>query len=102
MSKKPKISIEYDGSFPNLCRGKLSVIIDDGGLLNKVFNMDHCLASSGSVSFDENWLEHVTSGKWVWSFYDDSDIPKGFKPYMDATLEVINEQIPHGCCGGCV
>jgi hypothetical protein len=87
------IKIEYDGRFPNLCSGHLKVTIDgrewDFG--------KYCMTSGGSVSFDQNWSEHITSGPWSVAF------PEEFPDdYKDTILYLINLRIPHGCCGGCV
>jgi hypothetical protein len=89
-----KIEIKYNGSYPNLCRGKLTVIID--GI---VWDFpDYCLESGGSVSFDSEWHEVVSSGNWDVGKWPDN-FPDNVKP---AVLSAINEEIPLGCCGGCV
>jgi hypothetical protein len=88
------IKIDYNGRYPNLCSGTLVVTIGE-----KVWNFgENVLSSSGSVSFDEQWNEEVTSGPW-----GISDWPKGFpKKYRAVVEDAINDQIPWGCCGGCV
>lgn len=88
------IKIDYNGSFPNLCRGILKVTIDE-----KIWVFpNYCMESGGCVSFDDNMHEHVTSGSW-----SISDWPKDFpENYKQSTVDAINDQIPSGCCGGCV
>jgi hypothetical protein len=90
----PDIKIEYDGDYPNLCSGHLIITIDgivwDFGKYN--------LTSGGTVWFDDNWTEHVTSG--LWSVYE---WPDGFPANLvDDVLDAINDEISLGCCGGCI
>lgn len=90
------IRIKYDGRFPNLCRGHLKVWDDD-----KYYDFGkYCLCSGGNVWFDDNWSEHVEEGPWNLM---DEYIPKDFpKEKTSELLNIINSEIPHGCCGGCV
>ena len=88
------ITVEYDGSFPNLCRGHLIVRIN-----GKVYDFGkYCLASGGSVSFDSNWQEIVTSGPWS-IFEWPVEFPEEYKADV---IAAVNNKIPNGCCGGCV
>lgn len=90
------IEIKYDGAYPCLCSGNLYVKIN-----GKEYDFGTCyLQSGGSVTFTDDWEEEVTQGKWI---IDDDGWPDNFPlVYKDDVLEAINEQIPHGCCGGCV
>ena len=89
-----KTKIDYDGAYPNLCSGNLTVTIDE--IVYKFPN--HCLISGGSVSFTEDWNEVVTDGPW-----EISEWPEGFlEEYKCAVLNEVNHIIPWGCCGGCV
>ena len=82
--------ISYDGRYPNLCSGTLVLEID--GVIRKDFN----LCSGGSVWFDADWCEHVESGPWFVEVPDDL-------LYLRREIEdVVNMNVPHGCCGGCV
>lgn len=84
--------VSYDGAFPNLCSGTLVLKIN-----GEVRTMpDYCLHSGGGVYFDEDWNETVTSGRWSITLPDD------LEPLRDEIEECINENIPYGCCGGCV
>jgi hypothetical protein len=87
------IKIEYDGAWPNLCSGHLIVNIDD---MRYDFG-NHCLMSGGDVYFDDDWNETIKHGPWAVNF------PENFpEEYKKATIEAINDQIPWGCCGGCI
>jgi len=88
------IEIVYDGSFPNLCRGTLLAEVD-----GKLWEFPrHSLRSGGYVLFDDDWGEHISCGKW-----EVEEWPEGFPEEHKAAVEaVVNEEVPCGCCGGCV
>jgi len=84
----------YDGDYPNLCIGSLVLLVDN----IEIIFPNHCLSSGGFVSFDEHWNESVGSGEW-----SISEFPKGFPEELEQDAEdCVNENIPFGCCGGCV
>jgi len=89
-----KVEIEYDGEYPNLCRGNLRVkTLSDSWVFPAC-----CMVSGGEVSFDDDWHEDVTGGPWTINEW-----PEGFpKDLKEKVLEEINDSIDHGCCGGCV
>ena len=85
--------VSYDGAYPNLCSGQLVMAIDGA----RVDFPSHCLSSGGSVSFDKDWSENVTDGPWSISQY-----PEGFPEELKAAaVDLVNENVPYGCCGGC-
>jgi len=87
-----KIEIKYDGAYPNLCSGKLVVIINGE---EWVFP-DYCLSSGGSVTFDENWEGHVSEGPWTIT-----EFPQNFPDNLKSIVtDAVNSEIPYGCCGG--
>jgi hypothetical protein len=89
-----EIKVEYDGEYPNLCRGDLIVYVDG----KQYIFPDYCLSSGGSIYFDDDYQGHITKGKWeVYGWPE--DMPDNIK---QAVLNAINESIPHGCCGGCI
>lgn len=93
---KPKIKIEYDGSWPNLCRGNLVVYIDE----TRWDFGSYVLSSGGSIECDDDWNMWATEGSW---YIDKNDFPKGFPMELyDDVMEEINGEIMHGCCGGCI
>lgn len=88
------IEIKYDGRFPNLCSGHLIVIIDD---IPWDFG-EYCLVSGGHICRNEEWDMWAESGPW-----EVSDWPKNFpEDLKESVLATINEEIPWGCCGGCI
>ena len=93
----PKIEfVSYDGCFPNLCSGELVLKID-----GKEVNFGrHCLCSGGSCGFKNDFTdEYVNQAP-----YENIDLSKHpeYEPYKKEILEVVNENVPWGCCGGCL
>lgn len=99
--------VSYTGRFPNLCSGILTVRIDGkevtfGGYNGKA-DFPRIWNSGGSVSFDNDWTEHVTHGAWEvndWSAKEITD--PNIKNRLEEIIEIMNKNVPHGCCGGCV
>ena len=84
--------IDYTGEYPNLCSGILTLEID-----NKIVEFPkYCMHSGGSVWFDEDWNENIEEGDWS------IDIPQEYLQYKKEILEVVNENVTKGCCGGCI
>lgn len=83
--------VSYDGEYPNLCRGDLVLHID-----GKEVNLGCCLHSGGCVWFDDDLCEHVEDGAWS------VDVPEEFAQYADEITRIVNDNVPWGCCGGCV
>lgn len=84
--------VSYDGSYPNLCRGKLVLEID-----GKIVEFpDYCMSSGGSVWFDDDWDEHVEYGEWS------VKVPEKYAHLRSEIEDCVNENVPCGCCGGCI
>lgn len=82
--------ISYDGAYPCLCHGTLTLEI------NGVIRQDFALTSGGSCGFDENWDECVESGPWI------VHVPDDLAQYAAQITKVVNDNVPWGCCGGCI
>lgn len=87
--------ISYDGKAPNLCSGTL--VIEVAGVQ---FKLEDVLESGGSVTFDEEWEDTITEGPWKIADY--AEFPEELEPFKKKILELVNENVEHGCCGGCV
>ena len=85
--------VNYDGAFPNLCSGSLTIIVE-----NRLYRGIK-LVSGGRVWFDESWADHVEEGPWR---IDMSSLPPELLQYTEQITALVNEHVPHGCCGGCV
>ena len=104
--KEPKIEIKYTVRYPNRCAGQLTIVIDGEEWVFPPFP----LASGGYVDFDsvankpfsevtpEEIEDVVHYGPWEIKFW-----PPGFPEEMKPIVEdMVNKQIPWGCCGGCL
>lgn len=87
------MKVKYDGKYPCLCMGKLEVY-----LLGTDYVFPGGLSTGGSVWFDDDWNEHVEKGYW-----SIRDWPENFpEKYKKELVAWVNDNVPHGCCGGCV
>ena len=97
---KYEIEIKYDGKWPCLCSGRLIVTID-----GKEWDFGkYVLVSGGSVYFKDDWEEVIEHGEWD---IEDDSFPDGFfKEYSSdmkaIVIEAVNDNVPKGCCGGCL
>lgn len=86
--------VSYDGDWPNLCRGTL-VVEKDG----KQYSMKKVQVSGGHVWFSEDWEEHVETGRWA---LNTNVVPPELQGDLRELEALVNDEIPWGCCGGCV
>ena len=84
--------VSYNGGFPNLCRGTLVVKVN-----GEEVSLKNYLCSGGQCGFDENWNTCVETGDWRLC-----QLPDNLEPYREEILKVVNENVEHGCCGGCI
>lgn len=84
--------VSYNGAYPNLCSGILVVRIDG----KEVSLPRFILRSGGCCGFRDDWSDYIENGPWS------VDVPEEFAEYKDAIEEVVNANIPWGCCGGCI
>lgn len=97
-AKDPKIEfVAYNGKWPNLCSGELTLRVNGEVRLMPEF----LLISGGKCGFkDKEFSEsYVEKGEWR---IVDSKLPEDLKPYRKEIVRIINENVPHGCCGGCL
>lgn len=83
--------ISYDGHFPNLCSGTLMFEVN-----NKTYSLNHCLLSGGGINLGHG-RENVETGPWSLTC-----LPDELKPFEAEITEMVNENIPWDCCGGCI
>ena len=88
------IKISYNGSYPNLCSGRLIVYIDDV----KYIFPQYCMTSGGCVYKNDEGYYQTDEGEWEISEWPE-DFPEHLKKIV---LDKVNEEIPWGCCGGCI
>lgn len=85
--------VSYNGKFPNLCRGTLIIKVN-----GKEAVLKNCLYSGGRCGFGQKRNEHIETGDWRLC----TCLPDDLEQYRDEILKVVNENVPHGCCGGCI
>ena len=87
--------ISYNGKWPSLCHGTLTLEID-----GEEVKLDGVLTSGGITYFTDNYGEsHIEHGDW--NIYE-SNLPDGLKALRDKIINVVNENVEQGCCGGCL
>lgn len=84
--------VSYDGKYPSLCDGTLVLRIDG----KEVVFPEFCMKSGGSVWFDDDWDDHVECGEWSVA------VPEEYAELAVEIEKCVNENVPCGCCGGCV
>ena len=98
--------VNYNGKFPNLCCGKLIVKIDGKEFS---FDSDHedkstydsFWASSGCCSFNKEWGEILEKGPWKLMAFPD-EYPEPIRSCLNELIDLFNENVEQGCCGGCI
>lgn len=87
--------VEYSGKWPNLCRGKLTLEINGE---RRIFPKG-ILCSCGTAYFDDDWESHITEGKWI---VEEKYLPEDLKDFSAKIEECVSNNVPYGCCGGCL
>lgn len=89
---EPEIEfVSYTGKYPCLCHGVLTLKIDD-----KPYELKGILISGGST----NWRSStVTTGEWE---INEEELPEEIRPFSKQIAAVVNANVEHGCCGGCL
>lgn len=96
--------ISYTGEYPNLCTGVLTLEINGEQIEFKGSDPKSKYPSfwftGGRCYFTNNYAEeHVEEGEWE---INDEWLTDELKPYAADIIRIFNENVPHGCCGGCL
>lgn len=103
--KKQRIQfVSYDGDYPNLCSGKLTLKIDGK---KKTFYYDRGKAdypsfwySGGGWWIDNDGMDHVREGDWEFHWEKEHEC---FSEEDKLRMEkLFQKHVPNGCCGGCI
>lgn len=81
--------VSYDGKYPNLCSGTLTLKAD-----NKFYRLKYALRSGGGLG--EGYVPYF--GAWD---VDIDALPDELKDYHNDIVKCVNENVEYGCCGGC-
>jgi hypothetical protein len=92
--------ISYTGKYPILCAGILTLEID-GEPVTFGYSRENKpqyppFWHSGGCTGDD---ETIITGEWR---IDISALPEQYKKYAVEIDEVFNQNVEHGCCGGCI
>lgn len=88
--------VSYDGKWPSLCHGTLVLSID-----GNIVSCGSCLSSGGNVTYDDEWNFTVTDGDWDVEF-DNIEHLNLTDNEKRLIISIVNENVPQGCCGGCI
>ena len=118
MIKEDRIEfVSYDGKYPNFCLGTFVAKIN-GDVYHFHYTWED--KKKDLTHKDENWCPPFWSpggrvcrnglwdtwkvrGKWEMACYQDrSAYPEIVLKNRDRLLELFNENVPQGCCGGCI
>ena len=100
--------ISYDGEYPNLCRGMLKLEINGK---EYIFGKEYDWVGNKWERLPDRYPAFWTSGGFITANYtavhdewqlDESELPDELKQYGKQIIEVFNENVDHGCCGGCI
>lgn len=102
--------VSYDGEYPCLCSGTLILNIDGqdwsfGHDWQDRYGDEHSedfkqfWSSGGSCGFISDEEGYIITGDWK---VNKSELPEQFRKYADEIYKVMNENIKHPCCGGCI
>ncbi len=107
--------ISYTGGYPNLCSGVLTLEIDGkeykfGHDHSHYRNGNHTDEDPNNPNFESFWRSggciaggmedlYAVEGEW---HIDADDLPEQFRDIADEIGEVFNNNVPWGCCGGCI
>ena len=85
--------VSYDGKWPCLCMGTLTIRVD-----GKTYKFEHAMISGGYICRDADWNMWSEEGDWELNLYEHPEL----KPYKKEITRLVNENVEHGCCGGCI
>ncbi|GHU81112.1 hypothetical protein AGMMS49992_34280 [Clostridia bacterium] len=85
--------LSYTGKYPNLCTGVLTISI--GGKKWQITPM--AFTTKDRIE----GLGYEDTGMGDWSIYP-LELPEEIRKYADDIERIMNENVEHGCCGGCI
>ena len=56
------------------------------------------MISGGDICRDESWDMWAEEGDWEINLYEHPEL----EPYKEEIIRLVNENVEHGCCGGCI
>lgn len=100
--------LNYTGEYPCLCFGTLTLLIDgrkttfgDPVSQDTVFDHRAFWESGGSLCLNENGDGKIFATEGAWIIHEER-LHDHLKPYFGELAEIMNKNVPHGHCGGCL
>lgn len=87
--------ISYSGEYPHLCGGELVI---KNVTTNTVYHLLNALQSCGRCNDYGGGEQECIQGPWV---VIDDKLPIELAPYVEDITKLVNDNVEHGCCGGC-
>ena len=108
--------VSYTGKWPCLCMGVLTVKIDDkeykfGHEVDSYDFKNHCYIdgnysdfwrSGGGIRGTEEGFLVAVEDDWLLDDEEHQDYPEWLKETLPELIKLFNENVEHGCCGGCI
>ena len=97
--------VSYTGKYPCLCSGILTLNIDGkdttfGYSYGVKTDYDRFWDSGGSCGFTGDYSDTVViPGPWE---IREECLPDFLKEHADELIDIFNENVEYGCCGGCL
>ena len=85
--------ISYDGKYPCLCMGTLCIEVN-----GKQYFFEQAMRSGGCIMHNKDWDMWAEKGDWEIKLFEHPEL----EPYKEEITRVVNENVPQGCCGGCI
>lgn len=94
--------VSYSGKHPSLCIGLLVVKIN-GKQVSFGYGGDYRTfwESGGCAGVDDELDEFCTEGDWILEA-DRASYTDEIWELMPKLIKVMNDNVEHGCCGGCI
>ena len=93
--------VSYSGKYPCLCMGMLTLKIDGEEVKfgNKYSHKDVDYPTFWHSGGGIDYNYETFSGEWI---IDVESLPEHYRKYATEIDDVFNENVAHGCCGGCI
>lgn len=85
--------VSYDGKYPCLCDGTLTIRVN-----GNTYRFNNAMISGGGIYRNEEWDMWVELGDWEVDLKEHPEL----EPYKEEITRLVNENVEHGCCGGCI
>lgn len=92
--------VKYTEEYPNLCHGALTLKIE-----GRTVTFGSLYLDPSKYDYRPFWrtgghcgMDNIKESEWI---ADESQLPDEYKKYALYIDKIFNDNVPHGCCGGC-